>query len=99
MERLEVTRAKELRNDIILRLYSIYPGEMSLVTLRNIMRYKSYTSENDIKKAIYYIEGKGYVTRLLPETGDEWEAVIILTPKGINLAEGDILDVGVLRDE
>lgn len=97
MERLEVTRAKELRNDIISRLYAIYPNDTALLTLKNLLRYKSYHSENDIKKAVYYLEGRGYI--MTAAQAEEKENVIRLTPKGINLAEGDIEDVGVLRNE
>lgn len=109
MERLEITRAKELRNDIISRLYTIYPNDTALLTLKNLLRYKSYHSENDIKKAVYYLEGRGYIAVGFPANEfagnrtaiqtEEQENVIRLTPKGINLAEGDIEDVGVLRNE
>ena len=54
----------------------------------------------DIKKAVYYLggESKRYVKLQLNEE-DYMESKIWLTPLGVNLAEGDITDVGVDLDE
>lgn len=96
MQAIEVTKAKALRGNIIEKLYSSYGEDISLSVLKGLLRYTSECRELDIKKAIYYLggEGKRYVKLLLNE--DEYmESKIWLTPVGVNLAEGDLKDVGV----
>lgn len=94
---LEIAKAKELRGDIIERLYAVYPGGVSVGTLKSLLRYKSINSESDIRKALYYLEGKGYITAT--ENENYLDITVNLTPKGINLAEDDLDDVGVDIDE
>lgn len=100
MQSIEVTRAKTLRGNIIEKLYSSYGEDISLSVLKGLLRYTSGCSEMDIKKAIYYLggENKRYVKLVLNEE-DYMESKIWLTPAGVNLAEGDITDVGVDLDE
>lgn len=97
--RIDILKAKELRGNIIENLYNLYPQEMTLGTLKQLLRYKGYTYETEVQKAIYYLQGKGYIA-LREQEGDVdyWENEIVLTPFGINLAENDIEDAGVRLD-
>lgn len=96
MQAIEITRAKALRGNIIEKLYSSYGEDISLSVLKGLLRYTSECREIDIKKAIYYLggENKRYVKLQLNED-NYMESKIWLTPLGVNLAEGDLKDVGV----
>lgn len=93
---LEVTKAKLLRGRIIARLYDFYGEDISVATLKNVMCYGGYNSDKEIKKAIYYLSGPGkrYI-RLVYNEREYMASLIWLTPEGVNLAEGDIDDMGV----
>ena len=94
---LEIAEAKKLRGDIVETLYTLYPQETSVSTLRSMLRYKGVQSEASIKKALFYLEGKEYIG---VDTAEVYEnSRVHLTPLGINLAENDFNDVGVIIDE
>lgn len=99
-DKLEVARIKELRGDIIESLYSYYGSEVSVGTLRSLLRYKSFNSPDVIAKAIEYLSGakKEYITVRANEDSFD-DTMLKLTPTGANLAEGDIEDLGVLLSE
>lgn len=99
-KRLAFTQAKELRGEIIKTLYDFYGEDVSLNTIKNMLRYKNYYSENDVKRSIKYLSGKstGYI-HFEPNQDDYWDSLVQLTPIGINLAEGDEKNVGVLINE
>lgn len=100
MDKHEIARAKALRSDIIEKLYDFYGEPVSISTLRNLLRYKTYYSEKNITKAIDYLSGtdKEFV-EVEPDENNYWDSLIRLAPKGVNLAEGDIKDMGVVIDE
>ena len=94
--RVEILKAKELRGNIIESLYNLYPQEVTINTLKQLLRYKGYTYETEVQRAMYYLQGKGYISLVANEGEVEyWENEIVLTPLGINLAEGDADDMGV----
>lgn len=95
--KLEILKAKKLRADILESLYKLYPQAVAAGTVRRLLRYKDYNPETEIRKAIFYLEGKGYITFEGNEE-DYWDSEVVLTPLGINLAEGDAEDVGVSLD-
>lgn len=95
MERLETTRAKAVRRSIINNMYALYPAETSASALRGMLRYSEYISEAELRKALYYLRGKGYIEA----EGELEETGITLTSLGVNLAEGDIEDLGVMANE
>lgn len=98
-KRLKIAQAKELRKNIINILYESYDEYMSLETIKSLLRYKSYYTDKDMKRAFHYLQGKGKEFIFISENGDEyWDYQVKLTPLGINLAEGDIEDLGVLKD-
>lgn len=102
MNQIEVSRAKDLRGNIIRKLYEFYGEDISLDVLKNVLHISRYGCdiEKEIRKAIYYLGGAGkeYVKLILDED-DYMKSLIWLTPRGVNLAEGDIEDVGVIKDE
>ena len=60
---------------------------------------RSPRREEELRRAIFYLGGeeKRYIHVKVNE--DSWlDGMIWLTPKGVNLAEGDIEDVGVVID-
>lgn len=100
MDKHEIARAKALRSDIIEKLYDFYSEPVSISTLRNLLRYKTYNSEKNITRAIEYLSGedKEFVEVELDEN-NYLNSLIRLKPRGVNLAEGDITDVGVVINE
>lgn len=96
MDRLEVAKAKLLRGRIISRLYDFYGEDISVSTLKSVMSYAGYHSDKEIKRAIYYLSGpsKRYI-KLVYNKDEYMDSLIWLTPEGVNLAEGDLEDIGV----
>lgn len=100
MRRLEVADRKVLRGNVIERLYENYGEDLRIATLRNLLRTSGLVTEEELKKAIFYLggEGKRYIHVTVNE--DNWlDGMIWLEPAGVNLAEGDITDIGVEIDE
>lgn len=102
MKQIDISKAKGLRGSIISKLYEFYGEDISIGVLKNVLRISSYgyDAEKEIKKAIYYLGGAGkeYV-KLVLDPENYMNSLIWLTPKGVNLAEGDIVDIGVEKDE
>lgn len=100
MDRMETAKAKTLRGDIIERLYASYGDDITVGNLKQVLSYKGYNSDKEIKKAVYYLTGakKEYV-KLVYNKDNYMDSLIWLTPVGVNLAEGDITDIGVIIDE
>jgi hypothetical protein len=100
MNKLNIAKAKALRGDIIKNLYELYDMPIPLSKIEDLLRYKSFYSRDDIGKAVAYLSGikKEFVTVRINEK-DYWASFIKLTPTGINLAEGDITDMGVQFSE
>lgn len=100
MDKLKITETKLLRGDIVEKLYLYYGTDIKLSVLRSALRIKGYVDDEEIKKAIFYLggEGKRYVhVEVNPES---WaDSLIWLTPAGVNLAEKDDDDKGVIMDE
>lgn len=97
---MKVAEAKIFRGDIIEKLYEYYGQDIRISTLKAALRPKKYFDDMEIKKAFFYLGGeeKRYVHVEVDE--DNWtDSMVWLTPKGVNLAEGDIKDTGVVIDE
>ena len=100
MDALPVSEAKTLRGDVIEKLYMTYGTDIRIAALRNALRSRGLIPEADLKKCIYYLGGEGKKYIHVDVDKDNWlDSMIWLTPAGVNLAEGDIEDVGVLLDE
>jgi len=100
MNRLNVAKAKSLRGDIIKNLYDLYDMPIPLNKIEDLLRYKSFYNKDEIKRAVSYLAGakKEFVVVAVNDK-DYWASFVQLTPIGVNLAEGDITDMGVSLGE
>lgn len=99
MKSLEVAEAKILRGDVIETLYRTYGTDIRIAALRNALRSKGLIPEESLKKCIFYLGGEGKRYIHVEINKENWlDSIIWLTPAGVNLAEGDISDVGVIID-
>jgi len=97
---MNVLRAKELRGHIIEALYLTYGEDISLQVLKHSVPMGGLLTEAELKKALYYLGGKDKRYVHVELNSDDYTASLVwLTPAGINLAEGDITDVGVTINE
>ncbi len=99
MRRLEVADRKVLRGNVIGILYENYGEDLRIASLKNMLRIGGLMTDDELKKAIFYLggEGKRYIHVTVNE--DNWlDGMIWLEPVGVNLAEGDITDIGVEID-
>ncbi len=100
MNEMEVSERKILRGNVIEKLYKNYGSDIRIAVLKNLLRTSGFVTEQELQKTIFYLGGeeKRYIHVELNQ--ENWlDSLIWLTPKGINLAEGDIEDVGVIIDE
>lgn len=100
MKTMEVMERKVLRGNVIEILYDNYGVDLRIAVLKNLIRLNGLSTEKELQKAIFYLggEGKRYVHVEVNE--DNWlDSLIWLEPAGVNLAEGDITDIGVVIDE
>ena len=97
MDRLEVNELKLLRGDIIETLYRTYGTDIRIAAIRNALRSKGLIPEEQLRKCIYYLGGDGKRYIHVDVDQENWlDSMIWLTPAGVNLAEGDLEDVGVI---
>lgn len=100
MKLIDVAEAKSLRGDIIEKLYGTYGTDIRIVALRNALRARGMITDEDLRKSIYYLGGEGKRYIHVEVNKENWmDSLIWLTPAGVNLAEGDIEDVGVIINE
>lgn len=100
MNEMEVSERKVLRGNVIEKLYKNYGKDIRIAVLRNLLRVSGFVTEKELRRAIFYLGGeeKRYVHVEVNE--ENWlDGMIWLTPRGVNLAEGDTEDVGVIIDE
>lgn len=97
---IEILKKKELRGNIVEQLYRFYGEDISLSVLKASLPLSGTLTEADMRSAIYYLGGaeKGYV-HLVLDPRSYMDSLIWLTPRGVNLAEGDLKDVGVAMNE
>lgn len=99
MDTLEISEVKILRGDVIEKLYMTYGTDIRIAALRNALRSRGLIPEESLKKCIFYLGGEGKRYIHVEVNKENWmDSVIWLTPAGVNLAEGDIEDVGVIID-
>lgn len=93
---IEILKKKKLRADVIEALYSYYGEDISLSVLKGALPLSGMLKEEDLRQVIYYLGGveKKYI-HLELNKDDYMSSLIWLTPRGVNLAEKDITDVGV----
>lgn len=99
MDKLEISEVKILRGDVIEKLYMTYGTDIRIAALRNALRSKGLIPEDSLKKCIFYLGGEGKRYIHVEVNKEHWmDSLVWLTPAGVNLAEGDIEDVGVIID-
>lgn len=100
IDKVNIARAKELRGNIVETLYMTYGQDISLQVLKNSIPMGGLLPLVELKKALYYLGGpdKRYV-HVEVNAEDYTSSLVWLTPVGVNLAEGDITDVGVIINE
>ncbi len=99
MNKVQVAERKVLRGDVIEKLYENYGTDLRISVLRNFLRVGGFVTEQELQKAVFYLggEGKRYIHVELNQ--DNWlDSLVWLTPAGVNLAEGDGQDAGVVLD-
>lgn len=97
---LEVTERKMLRGAVIEALDKTYGTDIRIAVLRNALRSKGLILEDELKKCIFYLGGEKKEFIHVEVNQENWlDSLIWLTPKGVNLAEGDEEDVGVIFNE
>lgn len=96
----DIIKTKQLRGNMIEALYRYYGEDISLSVLKASMPLAGLIKDAEMKSAVYYLGGKEkeYVKLVLNKT-NYMDSLIWLTPRGVNLAEGDLQDVGVVIDE
>lgn len=100
MDLVKIIEAKNLRGDIIEKLYLYYGQDIRITVLKSALRVKGYVNDDEIKKAIFYLGGDGKRYIHVEVNVENWmDSLIWLTPMGVNLAERDIEDKGVNLDE
>ncbi len=100
MDLVKIIEAKNLRGDIIEKLYLYYGQDIRITVLKSALRVKGYVNDDEIKKAIFYLGGDGKRYIHVEVNSENWmDSLIWLTPMGVNLAERDIEDKGVNLDE
>ena len=100
MDLVKIIEAKNLRGDIIEKLYLYYGQDIRITVLKSALRVKGYVNDDEIKKAIFYLGGDGKRYIHVEVNNENWmDSVFWLTPMGVNLAERDIEDKGVNLDE
>lgn len=100
MNEMQVSERKVLRGNVIEKLYKNYGTDLRIAILKNLLRVSGFVTEDELQKAVFYLggEGKRYIHVTVNE--ENWmDSLIWLTPAGVNLAEGDLEDIGVIIDE
>ena len=100
MNEMQVSERKVLRGDVVEKLYKNYGKDLRIAVLKNFLRIGGFVAEDELQKAIFYLGGEEKRYIHVEVNTENWlDSLIWLTPKGVNLAEGDIEDMGVVIDE
>lgn len=100
MDAMKITETKLLRGAVIEKLYMTYGVDIRISALKNTLRSKGYIQDDELKKVIFYLGGEGKKYIYVEVNKENWtDSLIWLMPAGVNLAERDIEDVGVIFNE
>ena len=96
---LEIIKTEQLRGNIIETLYRYYGEDISLSVLKASLPLSGLLTDAGIKSALYYLGGreKEFV-HVVINKNNYMDSLIWLTPRCVNLAEGDVEDVGAVID-
>jgi hypothetical protein len=99
MEQAEVNQNKAIRGYIIRCLVKGYNNTALTRQVSNAMMAAGLILSPDISKYLNYLQGAGYIEftdkKVTAYTAYAKDAVMSLTKKGVDLAEGTIEDPGV----
>lgn len=99
MNMMEISERKVLRGNVIEKLYDSYGEDLRIAVLKNLLWTCGLMTDNELQKAVFYLGGEGKRYVHVEVNKDNWlDSTIWLTPAGVNLAEGDITDIGVEID-
>lgn len=99
MNMMEISERKVLRGNVIEKLYDNYGVDIRIAVLRNLLRTCGLMTDSELQKAVFYLGGESKRYVHVEVNKDNWlDSTIWLTPAGVNLAEGDITDIGVEID-
>ena len=59
MNEMQVAERKVLRGDVIEKLYQNYGTDIRIAILKNYLRIRGFVTEEELRKAIYYLGGEG----------------------------------------
>lgn len=85
-----------LRYEILDYLNRIYPRSVEEIEIISVF-YRTYKAK-EIKKQLYYLVDKGYVEMSeieIPYLSYEKKRLFKITPKGIDLLDGQIFDAAI----
>ncbi len=100
MDQVKVTEAKLLRGAVISKLYMTYGTDIRISALKNLLRSRGFVQEEELRKVIFYLGGDGKKYIHVEVDKDDWKnGLIWLTPAGVNLAEKDVEDIGVIFED
>ena len=98
-EKAEVQQNKSIRGYIIRCLVKGYNNTAIVRQISNAMMAAELIISPDISKYLQYLEGAGYIEftekKVTAFTALANDAVVRLTKKGVDLAEGTVEDAGV----
>lgn len=99
---LTVQANKRVRGEILALLYSVQPVPVEIRTITNSLLESNRINVPDVARYIDYLSGKEYIEVIGEEDAEQIlrgivppSAFIKLTPKGVDLVEGTIEDLGV----
>ncbi len=100
MDQVKIMEAKLLRGAVISKLYMTYGTDIRISALKNLLRSKGFVQEEELRKVIFYLGGDGKKYIHVEVDKDDWrDSLIWLTPAGVNLAEKDMEDIGVIFED
>jgi len=74
----EIIKTKLLRGEIINKLYDMYGSATPIRAINKLLRYNSYYSDTDVRKAVEYLRGvrKEFIEVILDEN-DYWASFVL----------------------
>lgn len=82
MDLVKIIEAKNLRGDIIEKLYLYYGQDIRITVLKSALRVKGYVNDDEIKKAIFYLGGDGKRYIHVEVNNENWMDSVILRTRG-----------------
>lgn len=97
IDETQVLRNKQMRGQILRTLVLFYPDKTMISNIKTALITRGITATGEMNKHLNYLEDKGYIKSddgFIKDNADD--DMIMLTAKGVDLAEGTIIDMGVI---